>query len=498
MSYKPYVPGQRDFFGYDPVACLGEDDPAFLLGGIVPKMDLRELKTHEGGAGQPPYHPAMLLSLWVYGMMRGIISSRQISAACGRDMGFMYLAAGASPCFKTLCNFRNQNAEAIRRLMAEALAVCRAMGLSIVGRLVLDSTRIKANSNRDNLIRARDYDEALKAIGAMLGDSESKDADEDSLYGEEENGYLLPDSVKKSLKNLEALQSAIKQAQKEGRKAVSPTDVECREMRESNTGKIVPGYSMQVAVDKASGLITVCDVVNEQSDNAFAPEAVRQHERNTGEKPVSLEADSGYFSADALKDLESQGVDACIPDQQTAREMRGDKEDKKAAAPGGEEPKITINDFQPVEGEDAWVCPAGRTLKRRSLRVRDGRTYRIYRAQTPCRDCPLSRRCLRKSDEGFRLIEVDENHLLIRANRARFQDEAHKARYRERGGWIERIFGHARRNVGLVQWLHNGLEKLKPTAIFLAIAHNMRLLGRHIAQLRQRGVEAAQKTAVTA
>jgi hypothetical protein len=401
----------------------------------------------------------------------------------------MYLGAGARPCFKTLCNFRNLNASAIRRLMAEVIGVCRAMGLSIVGRLVLDSTRIKANSGRDNLIRARDYDEALKAIGEMLGDSRGKDDEEDSLYGESENGYLLPESVKKSIKNLQALQAAIRQARREGRKAVSPTDPECREMRESNTGRIVPGYSMQVAVDKASGLITVCDVVNEQTDHGYAPEAARQHEQNTGEKVQTLDADSGYFSAETLKELHEQGVDACIPDQRTARELKRDKQDE--AAKPREEPKTTINDFQPVEGEDAWKCPAGRTLKRASGCARDGRTCRTYRAQASCRDCPLSGRCLRESDEGFRHIEVDENHLLIRENRARFQDKAHKARYRERGGWIERIFGHARRNVGLVQWLHNGLQKVKPTAIFFAIAHNMRLLGRHMERSRQNRMEIA-------
>jgi transposase len=497
MSYKPYVPGQRGFFGYDPATCLGKDDPAFMLARIVPQMDLSNLKTHKGGAGQPPFHPAMLLALWIYGMMRGIISSRGIAAACGRDMGFMYLAAGAGPCFKTLCNFRNLNGEAIAGLMAEVLAVCKEMGLAIVGRLVLDSSRIKANANKDKMIRARDFDEALEAARSIMGESKKKDADEDSLYGEKENGYLLPGSVKKNLKNKMALKRAIEQAKAEGRKALSPTDPECREMKESNTHKIVPGYSMQVAVDKGSGLITVMDVVNEQNDHSFAPEAVRQHEENTGEKVETLDADSGYFSAETMKEIQAQGVDPCIPDQQTARAMSG-KQNNETAAPGAKEPKITIDDFEPVEDQDAWKCPQGRTLERSGGCKRDGETYRAYGAKASCLDCPLSSRCLAKSDKGRKRIEVNENHRLIRANRERFENEAHLARYKQRKEWIEHIFGHARRNLGLVQWLCNGLAKVKTTGIFFAMAHNMRILFRHMAQLRPNSAQTAERTAVYA
>jgi transposase len=474
--------------GYDPVTSLSEDDPAFLLGAIVQRMDLRCLKTHQDGAGQPPYHPAMLLLLWIYGMLRGVISSRQIAAACGRDMGFMYLAAGDRPCFKTLCNFRNLNGEAMKALMAEVLAACRAMGLSIVGRLVLDSTRIKANTNRDKMIRARDYGEALKAIAHILGDSKNKDAEEDSLYGEEENGYLLPDSVKKNIKNLSALKSAIERAHKEGAKAVSPTDPECREMRESNTRKIVPGYSMQVAVDKGAGLITALDVVNEQSDHGYAPQAVKEHEQNTGEKVQTLDADSGYFTGETLKTLEEEGIDACIPDQQTAQAMGRNKKDNKSAS--NNEKRITVDDFEPVKGQDAWRCPGGHTLTRQNAFIRKGRAYTRYIVERNCRGCPHSKRCLTKSDKGRKRIEVEQHHLLLRANRARFQDEAHMARYRQRKGWIEHIFGHARRNIRLVQWLHNGLAKGRTTGILFALAHNIRILVRHIAQLRQKDAPA--------
>lgn len=492
MSYKPYSPGQQNFFGYDPASCLDDKDPAFMLARIVPQLDLRGLKNHKGGAGQPPYHPALLLSLWVYGMFRGIISSRAIAAACRRDMGFMYICGReARPCFKTLCNFRNLNAEALPKFIAESIVACREMGLKVSGWMILDSSRLKANANKDKMIRACDYDEALKAARAAVCESRNKDDEEDSLHGKDSNGYDLPRSVRNNLANREALARAIEQAKAEGRKAVSPTDPECRQMKESNTGKIVPGYSMQTAIDKESGLIVVSDAVNDPNDHAFAAEAIRQYEQNSGVKVEKIDADSGYFSAATIEEIEEMGVDPCIPDQQTAREMSGKKDTTDA------EPKITIDDFEPVEDNDAWQCPRGRTLERAGGGTRHGQAYRAYRAKETCLDCPMASRCLARTDKGRKHIEVNENHHTIRANRARFKDKAHRQRYRERKK-IEHIFGHGRRNVGHTQWLSKGLARAKATAALFAIAHNFRIMFRHLRQICQSGAPTVELAVLNA
>jgi transposase len=485
MSYKPYSPGQQNFFGYDPASCLDDKDPAFMLARIVPLMDLRGLKNHKGGAGQPPYHPALLLALWVYGMFRGIISSRAIAAACRRDMGFMYICGrDARPCFKTFCNFRNLNAGALPGFIAQSIVACQKLGLKVSGWMILDSSRIRANANKDKMIRACDYDEALRAARAAVGESRKKDDEEDSLHGKDSNGYDLPKSVRNNLANREAVARAIEQAKAEGRKALSPTDPECRQMKESNTGKIVPGYSMQTAIDKESGLIVVCDAVNDPNDHAFAAQAIRQYEQNSGVKVEKIDADSGYFSAETIEEIEEMGVDPCIPDQQTAREMRGKKneEPKKEGAP---EPRITIDEFKPVEDRDAWLCPQGRTLESAGGCTREGQDYRAYRAQESRLDCPLSSRCLAKSDKGRKRVEVSENHGTILVNRERFKDKAHRQRYRERKK-IEHIFGHGRRNVGLTQWLSIGQARAKATAALFAIAHNMRILFGHLRRISQR------------
>ena len=54
--------------------------------------------------GAPAYDPAILLKIVLYAYACGLISSRRIAKACGENLIFMALAAGAQPHFTTLCN----------------------------------------------------------------------------------------------------------------------------------------------------------------------------------------------------------------------------------------------------------------------------------------------------------------------------------------------------------------------------------------------------------
>jgi transposase len=422
---------------------------------------------------EQPVHPAMMLGVLLYGMIRGVFSSRALAAACRRDMGFIYLSGGSRPSFKTICNFRNSHGASIRSLMVEVLGVLRSAGLAVAGRLVLDSTRARANADRDKMIRADSYDIALRQIDNYLNESRVRDAEEDKAFGAEGDPNVLPPSLRSRKDRLRVLRRAIKDARRHERKAVSPTDVECREMRESGSGKIMPGYALQVGVDKDSGLVTVSDAEAAATDNGFAARAVAQHKANVGALPSSLDADSGYFNAAQLQRLGRRGIDICIPDLDTVAELRGRK---RKRPPGGQ--RIGQRDFEPIDGRDAWRCPGGRELVREGSHRYKGRRYPTYRAVRPCTDCPLASRCLRKSDRGRRRLEVYTVHPFTHHNRKRFKNPEHLARYRRRGGYIERIFGHLRRNLGFRQWLHSGLEKVRTTAALVGMAHNIMVLAR--------------------
>ena len=467
MAFKPYNPDQGDLFGWRVSDCLEDSDPAYIIAEVVAELDMRDFAWQGEGCGQPPYAPQQMLAILLYGMIRGVFSSRSLAASCRRDMGFIYLSAGARPCFKTICNFRNSHGVAIRSLMSQVISVLRRSGIAVAGRLVLDSTRIAASASRDGMIRADSYDQALAAIDGYLDRSARDDQSDDDDYGDDDP-EVLPAGLRTRRQRAAAVKAAIERARGGGRKAVSPVDAEAEQMRMSDSGKIKPGYALQAGIDKDSGVITVSDASCEPTDNGFLAEAVRQHRANVGEGVTELDADSGYYSAETLRELEADGIDTCVADGGAAAQVRS-----------GKQGRFGVDDFEPVADADVWLCPMGQPLVREGVHNSKGQSVATYRVgKQHCSTCPVSERCLRACDRGRRRLEVWPNHRFKRANRQRFEDPDHAARYRKRGSYIERVFGHLKHNLGLRQWLHRGLEKVRTTAALIGMAHNIALLAR--------------------
>ena len=52
--------------------------------------------------GAPSYHPRALLSIWLYGFMTGIRSSRKLEAACRDQIPYLWLSGWQYPGHNTL------------------------------------------------------------------------------------------------------------------------------------------------------------------------------------------------------------------------------------------------------------------------------------------------------------------------------------------------------------------------------------------------------------
>jgi transposase len=82
---------------------LGEDNPVRTIDVIVEQLDLARLSF--GGVkrettGRPPYHPATLLQIYVYGNLVRAQSSRRFERGCQRNIELVWLTQ-LMPDFKT-------------------------------------------------------------------------------------------------------------------------------------------------------------------------------------------------------------------------------------------------------------------------------------------------------------------------------------------------------------------------------------------------------------
>jgi len=107
-------------------ACLDDyvkpNCPARFIDAYVEGLDFVGLgfeHAQPAGTGRPPYHPADLLKLYLYGYLQRIRSSRRLEAEAGRNLELIWLLRGVRPDFKTIADFRKDNREVFKKLFKE-------------------------------------------------------------------------------------------------------------------------------------------------------------------------------------------------------------------------------------------------------------------------------------------------------------------------------------------------------------------------------------------
>ncbi|WP_349368221.1 IS1182 family transposase [Salinarimonas sp.] len=311
-------------------------------------LDLRDiLSAYIELRGYPPYHPAMMVALLLYGYSRGVYSSRQLARACEERVDFMAVTGLQRPDFRTIADFRKRHLKALGRLFEQVLRLCRAAGLVQLGHVALDGTKIKANASRHKAMsygRMKSAEPALAdAVAGWLDRAETADREEDAAHGER-RGDEMPDWAADKLRRLERIRAAKAALEAEaaapaggededgpgpssgmqdrGRPKRAPdggppdkaqrnfTDPDSR-IQPTRDG-FIQGYNAQIAVDAAHQVIVAHRLQSNPGDvDALVPlvDAVR---RNLGAKPREISADAGFCSEANLGALKARRIRAYV------------------------------------------------------------------------------------------------------------------------------------------------------------------------------------------
>jgi transposase len=92
---------------------VGQDNPVRAIDAYVEALDVHALGFRavgsDDGAGQPPYAPADLLKLYLYGYLNQVRSSRRLEREARRNVEVMWLLKGLAPGYRTIAKFRQEN-----------------------------------------------------------------------------------------------------------------------------------------------------------------------------------------------------------------------------------------------------------------------------------------------------------------------------------------------------------------------------------------------------
>src|SRR5262245_56679393 len=156
-------------------ACLDDyvepNCPARFIDAYVEGLDFGALgfkHAQPAGAGRPPYHPADLLKLYLYGYLHRIRSSRRLEAEAGRNLELMWLLRSIRPDFKTIADFRKDNREAFKQLFKQFNLLCLKLDLFGAELVAIDGAKFKAVNNSRRYCTPGQLQEMIKKIESRI------------------------------------------------------------------------------------------------------------------------------------------------------------------------------------------------------------------------------------------------------------------------------------------------------------------------------------------
>jgi transposase len=334
-TYRPYVPEQDLLLPPSLRDWLPAEHLAYFVSDLVDQLDLSAITgPYEAEErGQPPYHPVMMTKVLVYAYCVGVFSSRKIECRLSEDVAFRVLAAGNQPDFRTISDFRKQHLSALRGLFEQVLRLALEAGAMTLGRVALDSTKVKANASKHKAMsygRMREKEQQLRAeVKHLLSQAEAADAEDDRRLGPTRRGDDLPAELQRRESRLRRIREAKRaleaKAREEAAAAGEPvdqakppdhaqynfTDPESRIMHHKPDG-FVQGYNVQVAVEGTLQLIVGEAVTQETNDKQQLPPMIRTITQQAGHTPDELLADNGYCSDESLRYLARTTIDGYV------------------------------------------------------------------------------------------------------------------------------------------------------------------------------------------
>ena len=400
-------------------AMIAPNDPVRLLDEVLQAVDWKEWEDqYRRQKGQPPIHPQRIAAAILYGMYRGIRSSRKLEEACNYRFDFIWLVEGRHIDYTTFAKFRTRFHQPLKDLFKQIGRVAMALGLIRLGEVGFDATRVKANNSRFATRTAKTLEEKLQALDELFEQlsSQLKAADGEDLGTGEKTG--LPDELAEVEQRRQLVQEALEQARAadEARRrhgidpqknpAQVPTTDPDSHVMPNQEGGYAPNYTPIATTDGERGFIVDGDVLAEVNEGPAALPSVDRLEETFGERPQRFLTDAGNNSGQIMAGMEERGVEffAPIESSQPHAGNPAFREDPHvpvpptawADLPRNPQGQLDKSCFVYDELHDQYYCPRAQTLSYEQTKreTRGGETVsnRVYRCHG-CAGCPLAAAC---------------------------------------------------------------------------------------------------------
>jgi len=435
---------------------VGPECPARFIDAYAEKLDLGALgfaRVQAADSGRPPYHPADLLKLYLYGYLHRIRSSRRLEAEAGRNLELIWLLRGLRPDFKTIADFRKDNRDCFARLFKEFNLLCRRLDLFGAELVAIDGCKFAAVNNCRRHFTQEQLAELIGKIEQRIQDylGQLDQQDQQASGTTRPDAAQLRDKIAQLQKRSVQYEDLLQSLQEGGQDQISLTDPDARVMKGVHGHSLA--YNVQAAVDAKHNLIAAQDVTSQAHDHHQLAPMAQAAQEQLGASQLSVVADKGYHGSDQLAACEQAGLTPFVPAQ--ASNHDGRKIFAKSA-------------FNYDKANDLYHCPGGKELRRIGPFEADGRTVFHYVNPQACRGCALRPNC---TVSEYRTIQRNLHEQAMEDAAARVA--AHPEILARRKTIVEPVFGTMRR-WGFDYFLLRGIEKVKAEFSLAALTYNLR------------------------
>jgi len=425
---------------------IAQDSFVRVVDSFVDVINLKSfgfahVECHE--EGRPPYHPSVLMKLYLYGYRYGIRTSRKLEREARTNLEVMWLLSGNSPKYKTIADFRKNHSKAFREVFRRFVYLLKEWNLIEGETIAIDSFKIRGSNSLKNNFNERKLLNHIAYIDAQISEYESELDASDQDGDREELEKKLKERKEKKDKYLRLKQ----ELEESGEEQISTTDTDSRSVI-LHRNIINVGYNIQASSDAKHKLLVEYDTGRVNDTRALADMAIQTKELLKVEG-LNVLADKGYHTGVELARCQENAITSYVSPK---------------AQVGKDKGLYPVTEFKYDMKLDVYVCPQGHEMHtnntwHRHSESRKGKTgvYRFRRYNTPmCRSCENRQKCT--NSKNGRYIDRSEYADVIEANAGRINENP--GYYKLRQQITEHPFGTLKRQRGFTFALVRGKEKV--------------------------------------
>lgn len=445
------------------------DNPVRLIDAFVDKLDLQKLgftHTVHKSEGRPPFAPAVLLKLYLYGYLNKIRSSRKLEKECSRNIELQWLVKQLVPNYHTIADFRklhSQPLKAMFKLYVHFLSDAGLLGKTTIG---IDGSKFKAvnskknNFNQNKIDKHRQFieDKTTRYLQELdeLDKQENQASDELQVKKEK-----IAEGIAKLKERTIKYDAIQQQLDDTSDRQVSTTDSDSRSILVTKA-IVEVAYNVQNVVDDKHNLIVHAEATN-RNDGKALHQAATQAKENLqlqASDTLMVLADKGYHTgAELLQCQQSNMVThVAYKEQPSVKHIANE---------------FLAESFQYDKSTDSYTCPAGATLTtlgtwhhKKGEANETSYRFKTYRTNA-CKTCPLKHKCT-KLDK--RIVQRSEYQDAVDTNDNNIKKNPHY--YKRRQAVCEHPFGTIKRQWGYTHTLLKGLQKVNGEMNLIMLCYN--------------------------